>query len=81
MIKKISFLIILIMITTTIAVYSNTKISAQHKYLDRDGKRINCIYCHSGDAKIIKKKGQLKDNSLNGVDLSEIKSCAGGSCH
>ncbi|MCL2154726.1 MAG: hypothetical protein FWH53_03575 [Leptospirales bacterium] len=80
MIKKISFVMVLIMVSA-VAVYSNTKLSAQHKYLEKDGKKINCIYCHSGDAKINKKKGQLKDYSLNGIELSEIKSCAGEGCH
>ena len=80
MIKKISLFMVLIMIST-VAVYSNTKLTAKHKYLEKDGKKIDCAYCHSGDIKIDKKKRQLKDYTLNGVELSKIKSCSGGGCH
>jgi len=80
MLKKISFFMIL-MIISTVTVYSNTKLAGKHKYMEKDGKKIDCIYCHSGDVKIEKKKRQLKDYTLNGVELSEIKSCSGSGCH
>ena len=80
MIKKISFLIIMILFSTAV-VYSNTKLSAKHKYLEKDGKKVDCKYCHSGDLNIKKKKNQLKGDTLNGVAFSQIKSCAGEGCH
>ena len=80
MIKKFSLVMVLIMITT-ITVYSNTKLSNKHKGMEKDGKAINCAYCHEGDLKIAKKKKQLKDNTLNGVEFSKIKSCSGEGCH
>ena len=80
MVKKISLLILMIMISTAV-VHSNTKLGSKHKYLEKDGKKINCTYCHAGDAKIDKKKNQLKNYTLNGVEFSKIKSCAGQGCH
>jgi len=80
MIKKISFFMILMMIST-VAVYSNTKLAGKHKSFQKDDKKINCSYCHSGEAKIEKKKKQIKDYTLNGTAFSKIKSCAGDGCH
>jgi hypothetical protein len=80
MIKKISFFIVLMMISSA-AVYSNSKLAGKHKYMEKDGKKIDCKYCHSGDVKIDKKKGQVKDSMFNGVELSKIKSCSGSGCH
>jgi len=80
MIKKISFIMVLIMLSAGV-VYSNSKLSADHRYLEKDGKKVDCKYCHSGELRIAKKKNQLKNNTLNGVDFSEIKSCAGAGCH
>ena len=81
MIKRISFFIIILMMISTAAVYSNTKLSAKHKYLKKNGQKIDCSYCHSGELKIEKKKKQITDYSLNGVEFSQIKSCAGDDCH
>jgi hypothetical protein len=80
MMKKICFFMLMIMITT-VAVYSNSKLAAKHKYLEKDDKKVNCVYCHGGDVKIKKKKNQIINNTLNGVEFSKIKSCAGDDCH
>ena len=80
MIKRIGFFMILMMISTVV-VYSNPKLAGKHKNLQKDDKKINCVYCHSGEAKIEKKKKQIMDYTVNGVELSQIKSCAGDGCH
>ena len=69
------------MMISSAAVYSNSKLAGKHKNLQKDNKKINCAYCHSGDAKIEKKKNQIKDYTLNGINFSQIKSCAGDDCH
>jgi hypothetical protein len=79
MIKKISIVLVLLMISA--AAFSNVKISAKHKDLTKDAKKVNCVYCHTSVMKIEKKKGQIKGEALNGVKFSKIKSCAGKDCH
>jgi hypothetical protein len=79
MIKKLSLILVLIMISA--AAFSNIKISAKHKNKMNDGKRVNCLYCHAGNSNIEKKKGQIQGQKLNGVMFSKIKSCAGSDCH
>lgn len=79
MIKKLSIILVLLMITG--AAFSNVKISAKHKDLTKDAKKVNCAYCHTSVMKIEKKKGQIKGEALNGVKYSKIKSCAGKDCH
>ncbi len=79
MIKKISIVLVLLMISG--AAFSNVKISAKHKDKMIDGKKVNCAYCHTGELKIEKKKGQVKGEALNGVKFSKIKGCAGKDCH
>ena len=78
MVKRLSIFLVLLMISAS--AFSNVKIAAKHKDLEKDGKKVNCAYCHT-DAKIEKKKGQSADKKLNGVALSKIKSCAGSACH
>ena len=79
MIKKLSIILVLLMITG--AAFSNVKINAKHKDLTKDAKKVNCAYCHTSVMKIEKKKGQIKGEALNGVKFSKIKSCAGTDCH
>lgn len=79
MIKRLSIILVLLMITG--AAFSNVKISAKHKNSTKDGKKVNCAYCHTSVMKIEKKKGQIKGEALNGVNFSKIKSCAGKDCH
>lgn len=78
MIKKLGFFLVMLMISAV--AFANVKISAKHKDLENNGKKVNCTYCHT-DNKIEKKKDQYKDGKLNGVALSKIKSCAGAKCH
>jgi nitrate/TMAO reductase-like tetraheme cytochrome c subunit len=79
MIKKISILLVFLMVAG--AAFSNVKISGKHKDKMKDGKKVNCGYCHTGEMKIEKKKGQVQGQKLNGVAFSKIKSCAGSDCH
>ena len=79
MVKRLSFFLVMLMISSV--AFSNVKISAKHKDKMKDGKKVNCLYCHAGDSKIEKKKGQIQGQKLNGVALSKIKSCAGADCH
>lgn len=79
MIKRLSILMAVLMITT--AAFSNIKISGKHKDLENNGKKVNCSYCHTENHKIEKKKGQVQGSKLNGVLFSKIKSCAGSACH
>jgi len=79
MFKKLSVVLVLLMISG--AAFSNVKISAKHKDNMKDNKKVNCLYCHAGDSKIEKKKGQMQGQKLNGVALSKIKNCAGSGCH
>ncbi len=79
MIKRISIILVLLMITG--AAFSNVKISAKHKDLTKDGKKVNCSYCHTSGQKVEKKKGQVNGKALNGVKFSKIPSCAGSDCH
>lgn len=79
MIKKLSVLIVLLMFSVT--AFSNVKIAGKHKDLTKDGKKVNCAFCHTDVAKIEKKKGQLDGKKLNGAALSSNKSCAGKDCH
>ncbi len=74
-------LIVCIFFTATSVSFSNIKINNTHKDKEKDGKKINCSYCHSSGPKILQKKGQLKGNLLNGVALGKINGCAGKGCH
>lgn len=80
MMKRLSILLVLLMIAG--AAFSNVKISAKHKDKMKDGKKVNCAFCHT-DSKIEKKKGQMSANNkvFNGTNLSKIKNCAGADCH
>ncbi len=78
MIKKLGVLLVLLMFSVT--AFSNVKISGKHKDMKKDGKSVNCAFCHT-DAKIEKKKGQLNGKKLNGVAFAQNKSCAGKDCH
>ena len=78
MIKKTAFLLLLLMISTVS--FSNTVIFGKHKDKEKDGAKVNCIYCHN-TVKIEKKKGQLQDKKLNGTKLAMLKTCNGAGCH
>ncbi len=54
--KKIGFLVLLAAFCTSSIALANTDIQKKHKGLKKDGKMINCAYCHT-TAKIEKKKG------------------------
>ena len=79
MIKRLGVFLVVLMFS--VSAFSNVKISAKHKDLTKDGKKVNCAYCHTDVAKIEKKKGQMDGKKLNGASLAKNKSCAGKDCH
>ncbi|MBN2161031.1 MAG: hypothetical protein JW807_16700 [Spirochaetes bacterium] len=56
------------------SVMGNTGIMKKHAGKKKDGKSINCGYCHTGQ-KIEKKKGQ------NMAALKQLPGCKGSGCH
>ncbi|MFA5517873.1 MAG: hypothetical protein WDA74_01325 [Spirochaetota bacterium] len=67
---------------SAVLIYATPKILMAHIDMIKDGQEITCNYCHSNPVFTIeKKKGQLEKGLLNGVPLSEIKTCAGSGCH
>lgn len=56
------------------SVMANPTIMKQHAGKKKDGKNINCGYCHTG-SKIEKKKGQ------NLAALKQLPGCKGQGCH
>jgi len=79
MMKRLSILLVLLMISG--AAFSNVVISGKHKDKMKDGKKVNCAYCHT-DSKVEKKKGQMVNKKVfNGVNLAIIKNCDGADCH
>jgi len=55
-------------------VIANPKIQQQHAGKKKDGKAVNCGYCHTAN-KIEKKKGQ------NVKALEKKPACLGAGCH
>lgn len=67
---------------SAVFIYATPKILMEHRNMTKDGQKINCNYCHANSVFTIeKKKGQLGEDSLNGVPFSKIKTCAGSGCH
>ena len=79
MFRKASILFVITMFVST-AIFSNTAIFSKHSGKIKDGKKINCDYCHK-DAGIKKEKGQFKDGLVNGKKRSDMKTCNGSGCH
>ncbi len=85
--KKILTIIAAVSFLSTTALYANMQIQGKHKNLKKDGKTVNCAYCHT-QAKIVKpkvaqgesykfKKGAAWD--LSKVDRMAL--CTGSGCH
>lgn len=74
-------LILCIFFAASAVSFSNIVISGKHKDKIKDGKKVDCSYCHFTGAKIPQKKGMFKDNLVNGVSRAKIKECAGKECH
>jgi hypothetical protein len=82
--KKTVFAVIILfsVLFTAAVLYASPAISSQHLNMEKNGKKVNCAYCHSNPVfKIEQEKGQLGKDSLNGVPFSKIKTCAGSGCH
>ncbi|NLV68398.1 MAG: hypothetical protein GXY14_12075 [Spirochaetes bacterium] len=75
-----AFSLILMLVIST-AGFSNVGIMGKHKNMTKDGKKIDCNYCHAGSVKLAKKKGQSANGKVNGKKMSQMKACAGKDCH
>ncbi|MGV7930195.1 MAG: hypothetical protein AB2L13_15055 [Spirochaetota bacterium] len=72
--KKIGFMVLLAAFCASSIALANPDIQKKHKGLKKDGKMINCAYCHT-TAKIEKKKGY-------GIALvNKNPLCMGSGCH
>jgi len=85
--KQIISIIVLTGFFSTTALYANSQIQSKHKNMKKDGKTVNCAYCHT-QAKIAKldaKKGETpKFKKGAGWDLSKVDKislCTGSGCH
>jgi len=85
--KKFISIIVLMSFFSTTALYANSQIQSKHKNMKKDGKTVNCAYCHT-QAKIAKldaKKGETpKFKKGAGWDLSKVDKislCTGSGCH
>ncbi|OHD64808.1 MAG: hypothetical protein A2176_10850 [Spirochaetes bacterium RBG_13_51_14] len=58
-------------------VMGNVKIQQKHKGMKKDGKAVNCVYCHGTNAnKLIEKKA-----GQNLAQLQKGPTCVGAGCH
>ena len=64
----------LVMAFTVSSVMGNPAIQQKHAGKKKDGKAVNCGYCHTAN-KIEKKKGQ------NHIALEKKPACLGPGCH
>lgn len=85
--KKILTIIAAVSFLSTTALYANMQIQGKHKNLKKDGKTVNCAYCHT-QAKIAKldaKKGQTplfkKGAAWDLSKVNRIALCTGSGCH
>ncbi len=65
----------------------NTQIQKKHAGLKKNGKGVNCIFCHGTAAdqknpQALKTKGLvMKAKGQNTVQMKKLKSCLGAGCH
>jgi hypothetical protein len=59
---------------SAVSLMANPEIMKKHAGKSKDGKNVNCGYCHTG-AKIAKKGGQ------NHKELEKMPACLGAGCH
>jgi hypothetical protein len=78
--KKVIIILTAVFMSSA-ALFSNPAIMGKHKDQLKDGKKVDCGYCHQTGLKIPQKKGQIKDSKLNGKKYSQIKGCNGKGCH
>lgn len=83
--KNLSYFVaitVFVILVSGAMLYASPKINSKHLNMEKNGKKINCAWCHSNPVfKIEQKKGQLGKDTLNGVAFSKIKTCAGSGCH
>lgn len=78
--KKV-IIILAVVSFSSAALFSNPVIMGKHKDMVRDGKKVDCSYCHFTGIKIKQEKGQVKDGKLNGKKFSKVTGCDGKGCH
>jgi hypothetical protein len=66
--------VLIITAFTAANLMANPEIMKKHAGKKKDGKNVNCAYCHTG-AKIAKKGGQ------NVKALEKMPACLGPGCH
>jgi hypothetical protein len=78
--RLLIFIFSMVMCMSAAGVYSNAIINSKHAGMKaRDGKAINCGYCHGA---IAKQKGQnLMKGQAKYRSLAQKPSCGGGGCH
>lgn len=78
--KKIMVVLAVVSLSSS-ALFSNPVIMGKHKDMIKEGKKVDCGYCHMTGLKIPQQKGQIKDGKLNGKKFSLVKGCNGKECH
>lgn len=78
--KKVMIVLAVVSLSSA-ALFSNPAIMGNHKDALKDGKKLDCGYCHMTGLKIPQKKGQIQDGKLNGKKFSQITGCNGKGCH
>jgi len=71
--KKIIFGLAIATMFVSTVLFADVTLNKKHKGLEKDGAKINCVYCH-------KKAGNPKE----GKDYAKYKSgkfCKGSGCH
>ncbi|HOP64046.1 MAG TPA: hypothetical protein PK358_04415 [Spirochaetota bacterium] len=78
--KKCIVIFAVFMLSSAV-LFSNPGIMGKHKGELKNGKKIDCAYCHFSGPKIAQQKGQIKNGKLKGRKYSRIKGCGGQGCH
>ena len=71
--KKILFIIVTASMFVSALALGDKNMNKIHRGMKKDGKKVNCAYCHKGTD--IPKKGQDFDKFL------KTETCAGDNCH
>ena len=61
----------------TVSIFANPQIMKQHAGKKKDGKAINCMYCHGNNAN----PGIAKQGGQNKAQLMQKPGCKGQGCH
>ena len=73
--KKIILTLVMLGLFIASTLIANPRLASQHKNMKKDGKALNCNYCHN-DAKVPRQKGSYPKAK---VDANRM--CKGSGCH